>query len=160
MLMITQKHRSTPAASARSFRMLSSHPTSLASYKVGGAAYKVGGAASYALQPLRPVSQSTYRRNSLFLQHSLPSSGIGSCKHSNVQRHHLNAEIHSRCGGSLTLHAFAPRMKPDAVLEVQPPSRHRLSAAITPCNNAFTCALLIAAIPRCYAPRHASTCAR
>ncbi len=139
LLMITQKQRTTPAAPARSFPMLCSHPTALASQKVGGAA-------SDALQPLRPVSQPTTRRNSkLFLQHSLPSSGLGSCEHSSVQRHHLNAEIHSRCGGSLTLHAFAPRMKSDAILEVKPLSRHHLSVAITPCNNVFICALLVVA---------------
>jgi hypothetical protein len=84
--------------------------------------------ASFPLQPLRPTPPSARRNLKLFLQHPSPGGGPYPGVFSNVHRHNLNAEIHGGCGRRLSSHAFAPRIKSDAVLEAS--TRH-LSSYLT-----------------------------
>lgn len=60
----------------------------------------------------------TSQLSKLFLQRHSPSGCVGAALLSNVHRLHLNAEIHGLCGRPLSLHAFAPKMKADSVLDV------------------------------------------
>lgn len=77
------------------------------------------GKAADALQPQPPTAHSGTHLSKLFLQRHAPSGCVGTTLLANVHRLHLNAEIHGLSGRPLSLHAFAPKMKGDSVLEVR-----------------------------------------
>ena len=72
----------------------------------------------------------TSQLSKLFLQRHSPSGCVGAALLSNVHRLHLNAEIHGLCGRPLSLHAFAPKMKADSVLDVSTSTTRCLKRAV------------------------------